>query len=60
MSEHEKVTGLRRIGLDAKMSYLDHVTGVVLHAISAEDVYASDLCGRTADMMNLRDQALIA
>lgn len=60
MSEHEKVTGLRRIGLDAKMSYLDRVTGVVLRAISAEDVYASDLCGRAADMVNLRDQALIA
>ncbi|AJW41917.1 hypothetical protein NY08_3910 [Rhodococcus sp. B7740] len=42
MSEHEKVTGLRRNGLDAKMSYLDPVTVAALGAISAEDVCATD------------------
>ncbi len=51
---------MRRIDLDAKMSYLNRVTAVVLRAICAEDVYANDLYGRSTDMMNLRDQALIA
>ncbi|OZC49750.1 hypothetical protein CH294_10730 [Rhodococcus sp. 14-2483-1-1] len=60
MSGHERVTGLRRIDLDAKMSYLNRVTAVVLRAICAKDVYANDLYGRSTDMMNLRDQALIA